>query len=107
MCSYPEILKAEIEFLFRDGVIARVLPQVQEHIKAVVRGDMPHAESVLCSLVSKLPDVLVPGNAAPSESNIVPVPSVEYGKNVLLLSSRVYAQLKLLIDEPDYYTYVE
>lgn len=61
---YPEILDAEIHFLFEHGILARVLPQIHESIITAVRSGVPHAEIALCSLVSKLSEAHVLGHSA-------------------------------------------
>lgn len=53
---YPDIMKMETDF-FCDYAIssAPVMLGLQQKIRSVVRGDMPHTDNVLISLLQRLP----------------------------------------------------
>ena len=59
MCRYPDILTAQLQYLYQDGRMAEAMPHIQEKIKLAVQGQLPHSETILCSLLAKLSEVLI------------------------------------------------
>ena len=54
-CRYPELLDGQLDLIYNGSIqLAQLIPQVQEKIKLVAEGRIPHAENVLNSLMGKL-----------------------------------------------------
>lgn len=58
LLSHPTILAMQLDYLYGAGRFTRVMPRLMEHIKATVLGTMPHATTVLNSLLARFANVL-------------------------------------------------
>ena len=56
--SYPDILDMQLEHLYTDGLMSRVVNDTQQKLHEVAAGSLPHAENVLGALLIKLSSLL-------------------------------------------------
>ena len=59
--SYPDILDMQLEHLYTDGLMSRVVNDTQQKLHEVAAGSLPHAENVLGALLRKLSLLLAVG----------------------------------------------
>jgi hypothetical protein len=64
---YPGVLTAQLQYLYENGRMAKVMLKIQQNIKVAVQGQMPHAETILSALVAKLSEVLILGSSGQHE----------------------------------------
>ncbi|PSS38155.1 hypothetical protein PHLCEN_2v15 [Hermanssonia centrifuga] len=57
--TYPEILEMQLQFLYTNATMSEVTAGIHDKIKAVVQGQLPHAENVLNTLLLRLSSLLV------------------------------------------------
>ena len=51
---YDVILNAQMKYLVEGSGMTQVMPKIQEYVRYVVQGKMPHAEAVMILLLSRL-----------------------------------------------------
>lgn len=56
--TYPDVLSAELRFLYDNTHMAQALKDVQHHAVEVVAGRVPHAEGVISALLAMLSSLL-------------------------------------------------
>ncbi|GJF00224.1 hypothetical protein PsYK624_165040 [Phanerochaete sordida] len=61
--TYPDVLNAQIRFVYDGGRMAQVMQALQRQVAVTVSGGAPHAESVLNVLLSSLSELLLKGPA--------------------------------------------
>ncbi len=49
--SYPDILEAQLQFLYTNAMMAKVMTGIQSKIQSAIHGGIPHAESVLLAFL--------------------------------------------------------
>lgn len=66
--AYPDVLTAQLTYLYAEGRMAEVLQKAQRHVASALSGHMPHAETVLSAMLATLSALLLshPGYPAPT-----------------------------------------
>lgn len=63
--SYPDILNMQLEILYDDALLSRAMLAIQQKLRQVVEGHLPHTENVLGALIMKLSSLLALERCAP------------------------------------------
>ncbi|EKM49895.1 uncharacterized protein PHACADRAFT_131778 [Phanerochaete carnosa HHB-10118-sp] len=82
--TYPDILTAQLQFVYDSGRMAQIMQKIQRHVASVVSGQMPHAETVLSALLSTLSELLLsnPGHPAPPVVNFGSITDLSRVRNI-------------------------
>ncbi|EKM49898.1 uncharacterized protein PHACADRAFT_179263 [Phanerochaete carnosa HHB-10118-sp] len=75
--TYPDILSAQLGFLYAEGRMPQVMQKINKNLAAVTAGQMPHAEAVLSALLGKLSETLLLASQGSARKQRYTAPTLE------------------------------